>query len=238
MIGHNRSILDKELQSLTDNLLKMGSLVDQALDHAMLSLEKRNVVIADKVINGDGEINALRYMIEETSLRLLATQQPMAGDLRRVIASIHLAIELERMGDHASGIARIVKRMANEAPSDDLHKLPKMAKRARRMLSDSLTAFTDQDVELAQKLLKKDAKLDRQYQSFFRTTLSGMEEEEEANIRRSTFLLWISHNLERVGDRATNIAERVVFMVTGVFVESLDDLDVSLYITSDDDDDA
>lgn len=230
---HSRSILDKELQLLTDNLLKMASLVDEAIEQSMVSLEKRDTRLAEKVISGDGEVNAIRYHIEEASLRLLATQQPMATDLRKVIASVHLAIELERIGDHASGIARIVKRMANEKEIDDLHKLPKMAKRARRMLKESIQAYIDQDVELAQKLIKRDEKLDRQYKSFFREALSSMHD--ESMVRRATFLLWISHNLERMGDRATNIAERVVFMVTGIFVESLDDLDVSLYLSSDDD---
>lgn len=229
-----RSILDSELQDLKDNLLKMSSLVDNAIDKAMISLERRDLRLADEVIIGDGEINATRYLIEESSLRILATQQPMAIDLRLVIASIHLAVELERMGDHASGIGRIVKRMATEDEIDSLQKLPKMAKRARKMLNEGMSAFMNQDVELAQRMVKRDEKMDRQYQSFFRETITTMED--DAYIRRATFLLWVSHNLERIGDRATNIAERVVFMVTGQFVESYDDLDGSLYITSDEED--
>lgn len=229
----NRSILDAELQSLKDNLLKMSSLVDNAIANAMESLAQRSLTLADEVVNNDGEINATRYLIEETSLRILATQQPMAIDLRVVIASIHLAVELERMGDHASGIARIVKRMATEDEIDSLQKLPKMAKRARKMLEEGMQAFLNHDVELAQKMVKRDEKMDRQYKSFFRETLVTMQDDDY--VRRATFLLWVSHNLERIGDRATNIAERVIFMVTGQFVESYDDLDGSLYITSDDD---
>jgi phosphate transport system protein len=233
----SRSILDNELQSLTNNLLKMSSLVDQAIEQAMLALETQNVANAEKVINGDGEINAIRYVIEEMSLRILATQHPMARDLRRVIASIHLAIELERMGDHASGIARLVQRMANanEAPVLALSRLPKMAKRARKMLDDAIQSFIHQDITKAHSLVQRDEKLDRQYQKFFQESLSTMEE--ESHIRESTFLLWVSHNLERIGDRATNIAERVVFMVTGQFIESFDDLETSLYLSSEGDSD-
>ncbi|MEM7332321.1 MAG: phosphate signaling complex protein PhoU [Chloroflexota bacterium] len=226
-----RSVLDAELEHLTANLLKMASLVDSAIEKSMRSLENRDLALADEVILADGEINATRYLIEETSLRVLATQHPLAIDLRRVIASIHLAVELERMGDHASGISRIVKRMASEDEIISLFKLPKMAKRARKMLHEGMEAYINQDVELAQKMVKRDEKMDRQYQSFFRETLVSMED--DAYVRRATFLLWVSHNLERIGDRATNIAERVVFMVTGQFVESYDDLDGSLYITSD-----
>ncbi len=231
-----RSVLDAELEDLNANIIKMHSLVDVAIEKAMLSLAKRDLSLAEQVILGDGEINATRYLIEESSLRILATQNPMAIDLRRVVASIHLAVELERIGDHASGISRIVKRMATEDEIISLYKLPKMANRARKMLREGLDAFINQDVELAQKMVKRDEKMDRQYQSFFRETLMTMQD--DAYIRRATFLLWVSHNLERIGDRATNIAERVVFMVTGQFVESYDDLDGSLYITSESDEDA
>ena len=227
-----RSVLDSELQALKDNLLKLSQLVERAIEQSMLSLEQRDLALAAEVIKSDEEINALRYLVEEASLRILATQQPLAIDLRTVIASIHLAVELERMGDHASGIARIVKRMATEDEIDSLQKLPKMAKRAQKMIREGLRAFVDQDVELAHKMVKRDQKQDRQYQNFFRETLLSMQD--DAYVRRATFLLWVSHNLERIGDRATNIAERVVFMVTGQFVESYDDLDGSLYIAADD----
>ena len=116
----------------------------------------------------------------------------------------------------------------------NLTRLPKMSKRARKMIDDAMQAFTQRDLARAHKLVQRDEKLDRQYHKFVQDTLSTMED--EASIRQSTFLLWVSHNLERIGDRATNIAERVVFMVTGEFIESFDDLQYSLYVSSSEED--
>lgn len=223
---HNRSILDKDLNQLRENILKMASLIDWAIEQAMLALDSRDVTLAQTVISNDQQINHLRYEIEEASLRVLATQQPMAGDLRIVIAAIHLAVELERIGDHASGIARLVARLESEDEIDNLHKLPKMAKRSRQMLAQSVDAFINQDAEAAKVMIGRDDKIDRQYNKLFRETLEEMRDDNY--IRRATFLLWVGHNLERIGDRTVNIAERVIFMSTGEFVETstnLDDMD-------------
>ncbi|HEX6386283.1 MAG TPA: phosphate signaling complex protein PhoU [Anaerolineae bacterium] len=219
----SRSILDQELAKLRENILRLTSMVDDAIDQAMTALRNRDVVLAQTVITGDNAINHLRYEVEEECLRILATQAPTATDLRTVVSAIHVAVELERMGDHASGIARLVARMEEEAEIDTLHKLPKMAKRARQMVQDSIQAYVDRDVDLAHALIKQDDKIDKQYNKLFRETIEEMRDDDY--VRPATFLLWVGHNLERIGDRATNIAERVIFMLTGEYVE----------ITADDD---
>ncbi|MFN2135626.1 MAG: phosphate signaling complex protein PhoU, partial [Candidatus Promineifilaceae bacterium] len=159
------------------------------------------------------------YEIEERALTLFATQQPTARDLRRLIAVIHIAVELERMGDHAEDIASLAERLDEEGEFDSLHKLPKMEKRARSMVQSAIEAFIDRDVEQARKLISKDAKLDKHYYLLRQEVLDEMRDDPDY-VRRAIFLLWVGHDLERIGDRATNIAERDIFMVTGEFVES------------------
>jgi phosphate transport system protein len=220
---HPRTVLDNELNALRDNILRLASMVDTAIEQAMAALDSRDVALATQVDHGDQEINLLRYTIEEDSLRLLATQQPTARDLRRVIAGIHLAVELERIGDHAAGIARLVERLENEQEIDSLHKLPKMAKHARQMLQEATEAYIEHDPEKAHSIIKRDDKIDKQYRKLFRETLKEMRDDDY--IRRATYLLFVGHSLERIGDRATNIAERVVFMTTGEYIEIADLVD-------------
>lgn len=219
MLPQKRSILERELNDLIQNLLRLSSMVDEAIGQAMDALYTRNVTKANEVVNNDESINHLRYQVEEECLKILATQQPAATDLRTVIAAIHLAVELERIGDHAAGIARLVERMHEEEDIESLHKLPKMAKRAREMVQEGVQAFVQHDVSLAEALMKRDDKIDKQYNKLFQETLLEMKDDDY--IRRATFLLWVGHNLERIGDRATNIAERVIFMITNRFVEDM-----------------
>jgi phosphate transport system protein len=219
MTLQTRTILTEELAELRAHILQLVGMVDGAVEQAMEALTTRNVDLAQKVISGDDQINALRFEIEEECLRILATQQPFATDLRTTITAMHLATELERIGDHASGIARLVERMKDEPEIDSLHKLPKMAKRARGMLRKSIDAYIDADSEKAIAMVRRDDKLDKQYHKVVRETLNEMRDDDY--IRRATYLLWAGHNLERIGDRATNIAERVIFMTTGQFVENV-----------------
>ncbi|WP_420641041.1 phosphate signaling complex protein PhoU [Candidatus Leptofilum sp.] len=218
MTIHSRTILDQELANLKDNIIRLGSATDESIERAMAALKNRDVALANQVVLGDETINQLRFETEEKALLILATQAPAATDLRTVIAAIHLAVELERIGDHASGIARLVERMESEDEIDTLHKLPKMASRARDMIRQGIDAFIQADPQLALSLIKRDDKIDRQYSKLFRESLEEMKDDDY--IRRATFLLWVGHNLERIGDRATNIAERVIFMCTGEFVET------------------
>ncbi len=214
-----RTGFDRELQELDNKILKMGSMVDYAVENGMKSLYERDVNLAREVILGDQAINDLRYDIEESALLLFATQQPTAGDLRRLIAVIHIAVELERMGDHAEDIASVAERLDEEGEIENLYKLPKMEKRARKMVQQAIEAFITRDPDLARKLITKDAKLDTHYLTLRHEVLSEMQDDADY-VRRASFLLWAGHDLERIGDRATNIAERVIFMVTGEFVES------------------
>jgi phosphate transport system protein len=218
MTLQSRAALDDGLAELNNNILTIASMVDEAIECSMEALYTRNAEMAGRVVANDEAINQLRYETEQTCLLLLATQQPVAGDLRTIVATIHIVSELERIGDHAAGIARLVGRLENEPELDTLHKLPKMAKRARTMLQESIQAFIEKDPDLAQSLVKRIDKLDKQYRKLFRETLDEMRDDEY--IRRATFLLWVGHDLERIGDRATNISERVTFMTTGRFIET------------------
>ena len=214
----SRTLLDQELNQLKDNIIRLASAANESIEQAMSALQTRNVAQAQQVVTHDEYINQLRYKVEEQALLVLATQAPTASDLRAVIAAIHLAVELERIGDHAAGIARLVERMEGEDEIDTLHKLPKMAKRAGEMLQQGMEAYIKRDPNLALEMIKQDDKLDKQYSKLFREALEEMKD--DSYIRRATFLLWVGHNLERIGDRATNIAERVIFMCTGEFVET------------------
>ena len=214
-----RSILEQELNKLDDDILRLASLVDEAISLSMQALYQRDVALANQVVANDEPINHLRYEVEQDCLKILATQQPAATDLRKVIATIHLAVELERIGDHAAGIARVVERLEEEAEIESLHKLPRMAERAQEMVQEAVQAFVHHDVPRAQALFTRDDKIDKQYNRLFRDTLREMQD--DAYIRRANYLLWVGHNLERMGDRATNIAERVVFMVTNQYIEDM-----------------
>ena len=213
----SRATLDKELDKLNSDVLRLASMVDLAIEQSMLALLSRDWELAREVIADDEEVNNLRFAIEQECLLILATQQPVASDLRTIITGIHLATELERIGDHASGIARLVERLQDLPEIESFYKLPKMAKRARGMVKKGSEAFIRRDAELAVAMVKKDEKLDKHNHRLFLETLEEMREGE--NYRRATYLLWVGHNLERIGDRAINIAERVIFMTTGEYVE-------------------
>ncbi len=219
----SRSILDRELNNIQEKILQMTSMVDSAIENAMLSLYNRDAQVAQQVVSNDEVVNRLRYEVEELAHLTLATQQPTARDLRTIIAATHVAVELERMGDHAAGIARLVLRMQEDEGLANLHKLPKMAKRARKMLQESVQSFVERDNTLALNMMRRDDKLDRQYNQLFRETMEELKG--QPAIPQAVYLLWVGHNLERIGDRAINIAERAIFMVTGEFVENVDDVD-------------
>jgi phosphate transport system protein len=219
----SRTILDQELKQLKDNIIRLASAATESIEKAMNALQTRNLAEAQNIVSSDDALNQLRYAIEQQALLILATQAPTASDLRAVIAAIHLAVELERIGDHAAGIARLVERLEAEEQFDTFHKLPKMARRASEMVQQGIEAYIKHDPQLALNMIKRDDKLDRQYSRLFSEALEEMKDDNY--IRRATFLLWVGHSLERIGDRATNIAERVIFMCTGEFVETPSSLD-------------
>jgi phosphate transport system protein len=211
---HTRGMLDRELTQIQDNILRLSSMVETAIQRSIKALKERDVDLAQYIIANDEKINVLRYSIEEQCLTVIATQQPVAGDLRTIIAAMHIAVEMERMGDHAAGIAQLVMRMAGEPLLKPLIDVPRMADIACEMLRSSIDAFLDRDPEAAEAVADRDDEVDQLDDRVYRELLTYMLQDPR-NINRATFLLWVSHNLERIADRAKNISERVVFMTTG-----------------------
>jgi phosphate transport system protein len=202
------------LDQVKQDLLRLGSMVEQALARSIKALKERDANLAQQVVSDDAPINAMRYKIEETCLEAIATQQPAAGDLRALIAAMHIAVELERIGDHAEGIATLTLRMVDQPLLKPLVDIPRMAEICQEMISASLTAYLNHNASLARAVAARDDEVDALYQQTFRELVTYMIEDPR-NISRATFLLWVTHNLERSGDRVTNICERVVFMTTG-----------------------
>lgn len=213
-----RATFDKEYAAIVDDILKLGSMVDQAITRALESLQRRDQVLAQQVIDADIEINKLRFKIEEACLTLIATQQPTARDLRGIVASMNIVVDIERMGDHAAGITKTVIRMGDEPLLKPLIDIPRMAQTAREMLRMSLDAFVERDAEGAQAVVPLDDEMDQLYRAIFDELVEIMAHKPEG-VERATYLLWCAHNLERIGDRVTNIAERVIFMTTGDMLE-------------------
>ena len=214
-----RETFDRELQRLQDEVLILGSLVEKAIIESVEVLKRRDLEGARRLIAQDRRlINEKRFAIESEALMLIATQQPMAGDLRVIAAVIEIAHELERMGDYAKGIAKINVMMGDEPLLKPLVDIPLMAEKARSMLHQALEAFVRRDVELARAIPKQDDEVDALYNQVYRDLLALMMQN-PSDIDRATYLLWVAHNLERTADRVANICERVIFMVTGEMVE-------------------
>jgi len=209
-----RRPLDERFDAVQNELLRMGGLVDQAIDRSVQALRGHDRTLAETVIAGDAEMNRMRYEVEEACLTLIATQQPAAGDLRAILAIDAIAVELERMGDHAEGIAKIVLRMGDEPPVKPLVEIPKMADLCRTMLKQSLDTFLARDPKAARRVGEQDDEIDNLYRMLFDELVSIMARD-PSTVERGTYLLWTAHNLERIGDRITNISERVIFMTTG-----------------------
>jgi phosphate transport system protein len=209
-----RSALDREENRIKDDILRMGSMVEAAIDNSIAALKQRDGALAQQVIYDDKQINQLRYKIEEECLTLIATQQPTAHDLRAIVAATHIAVELERMGDHAEGIASITLRMLDQPLLKPLIDMPVMANIVKEMTREGLNSFMNSDEALARQVIARDDEVDQMYQQIFRELLTYMLEDPK-NISRATFLLWVAHNLERIGDRATNLCERTIFVATG-----------------------
>jgi phosphate transport system protein len=203
-----------QLQYVHDELLLIGSMVEKAIKRSIESLRNRDVELAHRIVEDDDDIDERYLALEELCIDLIATQQPMAGDLRVVITGMQVASELERMGDYAEGIAKVSIRMGDDPPLKPLIDIPRMADISIGMLRRSLTALNDRDDALARQVWHADDEVDQLYDQVFRELLTFMFQNPR-NIQRATWLLWVAHNLERIGDRATNIAERVIYLNTG-----------------------
>ena len=202
------------MDALQQDLVAMGAAVEKQIERSIDALKRRDVREAQAVAAADSEIDRMRYQLEESCMQLFATQNPMAGDLRTVTSALIVANELERMGDYAEGICKLTVKMAGEPPLKPLIDIPRMSTIAQGMLHESLRAFVDRDVATAQRIWRQDDELDLLYQQILRELLGYMIEQ-PSTVTRATYLLWVAHNLERIGDRVSNIAERVIFMVTG-----------------------
>lgn len=224
MASTARAAFDRQLHALQDDTLLLGSMVEKAIERAVDALARLDAHLAREVIADDARINAQRYRLEEDAVRLIATQQPLAGDLRLIASVIHIATDLERMGDYAQGIARIVLMHGDLPPVKPLIDIPRMAELGRSMLRRSLDAFIRRDAVAAREIVAEDDQVDALYDQVYRELLTYMIEDPKL-IQRATWLLWAAHNLERIADRATNICERVVYMATG----QIEDLDTSKF---------
>ena len=200
--------LDRELTVIRDDLLRLGNRIDTAIDQAITALLIHDRGLARLVIHADQLINQRRYQLEEACLVTIARQQPVAIDLRRLIATMHVAGELERMGDLAEGIAHIVLKF-DAATQLPLSNFERMAEAVRRMLRSSLYAFTYDDLQQADRIPVLDDKIDEYYQQNMRNLLTYMLEDSTV-VTEATYLLWVSHNLERIGDRCVNLSERTL----------------------------
>ena len=213
-----RESFDRHLHELQDDLLVMGSMVEKALERSIESLKNRDIDLARQVIADDVKINEKRFDIEEKCVELIVTQQPMASDLRVIIAVLNIIVDLERIADHAEGNAKIEVMIGSEPPLKPLVDLPRMNQKTVDMLRRSLDAFIRRDAEAARNICGEDDEVDQLYDQVFRELLTFMADNPRT-ITRATRLIWVAHNLERSADRVTNICERVVYLVTGKMME-------------------
>ncbi len=213
-----RTAFHRKLREIHDDVLNMGSMVEKAILASIEALKDRDLVLAEQIIADDVNINTNRFIIESKCIQLIVTQQPMASDMRVIMAVVNIITELERIGDYAEGIARIVLLIGDEPPLKPLVTIPRMAEKTVDMLHRSLEAFINHDVEAAKQIALEDTEVDHLYDELYRVLISFMLEDPKT-ITRATRLIWASHNLERAADRVTNICERVVFTVTGKMEE-------------------
>jgi phosphate transport system protein len=209
-----RKTFEQEIRQLKDDILILGSMVDQSLLEAVEALKKRDIPMAEKLVIRDREINQKRYAIENQVMVTIATQQPMAHDLRLLASILEVASEIERMGDYAKGIAVINIRMGNEPLLKPLVDVPRMAQLCADSLHRSLTAFVNEDVAAAREIPKEDDLVDELYKQVYRELITYIIQDPK-NIERANWLLWVAHNLERFSDRVANICERTIFIATG-----------------------
>jgi phosphate transport system protein len=218
MTRDTRETLDNKVRELNDSIIELASIVEQALLGSVETLTSRDIAAAKDIYSGDKLINEKRYEIESRALITVATQQPMATDLRQLSSIIDIAGELERIGDYAKGIARIAMRLADKPPLRKLTYIPKMAQITSDMLHRAIGAFVALDEETGKSIPREDDQIDVLYNLVYHELLDLMIADRE-NIDRATFHLWVAHNLERAADRVTNICERTVFTVSGKLIE-------------------
>ena len=215
---------DKQLQEAQSDVLGMGRLVTKAIERAVDALKRRDLALAHRTIADDARINEQRFGIEAKCVRMMAGQCPTADHARTIVAILNIVTELERIGDYADGIAKIVIMIGDEPPLKPLIDIPRMAELTQDMVDKSLQAFVNRDVDAAKRVVTSDNVVDGLYDQVFRELLTFMMMDPKT-INRATRLIWVAHNLERAADRATNICERVAYTVTG----KMDEIGASKY---------
>ena len=209
-----REDFERNLKDVEDDVVQLSSMVEKAIFKSIEALKERDINASQKVVDDDDVIDEKQQAIEDRCIDLIALEAPMAGDLRVLIAAMMVANELERMGDYAEGIAKISVSMGNLPPLKPLIDIPRMADKSVDLLRRSTQAFVHRDVEAATAVLLADDEVDDIYEQVYRELLTYMMAD-PSTIQRATYLLWVAHDLERVADRTTNIAERVIYLVTG-----------------------
>ncbi len=222
-----REQFHQDLQQLQDELLLMASMSAQAIRRSIKALRSMDQDLAREIIAEDAAINEKRFAIEDTCLTLIATQQPMARDMRLLAGVLEISGELERIGDYGKGIGRIVLMMKGQPPLKPLIDIPRMADIALTMLDQAMDAFVNGDAVAASRIPAMDDEVDALYNQVYRELLTVLAAH-PAEVERANFLLWAAHNLERCADRVNNICERVVYTVTGEFREiDVEEFDLS-----------
>ncbi|HHY96069.1 MAG TPA: phosphate signaling complex protein PhoU [Firmicutes bacterium] len=209
-----RKSFEEGLANLREDLLRLGHLTTEAVALSVDALKRQDVELAEKVIAGDDPIDRLHLEIQNRCMELIATQQPMAGDLRVIGAAMVIGIDLERVADHAEGVASAAIRLSRQPMLKPLIDVPRMAEVVQVMLKEALDAFVERDVQKARQVAQQDDEVDGLRSQVFRELLTYMMEDAR-NISRAMELILVTQHLERMGDHATNIAERIIYMVTG-----------------------
>jgi phosphate transport system protein len=213
-----RELFNAEIRQLQDEVLALGSMAEKALLDAFESLRDGDADWSRKIVDDDQYINRKRFEIEDRCIFVIASQQPMASDLRILASILYIITDLERIADHAEGIARINLLLGDEPVPRRLGYVPAMADRAVAMLRDSLKAYIERDVEAARRICDADDEVDRLQDAVYDECIRQMIAD-QSTIQRNTYMIWTAHNLERIADRCTNICERVIYLVTGHMVE-------------------
>lgn len=213
-----REALDQKIKDIENEILVLCNMVEKATLHSIDTIKKRDLVTAKKIHDGDADINEKRFAIENAILILIATQQPMAHDLRMLAAMLEVAGELERMGDYAKGIAKVACRLGKADLPIPENEIEKMGKLSVSMLHKAITAFVEEDFKTAALIPDEDDKVDELYKFIYQDTLTKLGQNPK-HIDQVILMLWVAHNLERLADRVTNICERTVFIATGELLE-------------------
>lgn len=218
MPDHTVKAYDEQLSRLRDTLMRIGGIVENALAEATNAMVRRDAAAAATIVQDDAEVDALQRSVEDQAVRLLALRQPMANDLRLIVGSIRMALDLERVGDYAANIAKRVIVLSQLPPVVSVGPIQRMSRIVQEMLKDTLDAFASSDAHKAKDVWERDEQVDEAYNAVFRNLLTYMMEDPR-NITPCAHLLFVAKNIERIGDHATNVAETIRFIVLGEDIE-------------------